>query len=370
MNRKRIVLFSAAAIVLLLIGYRFLGNAGQKDEVFVPFEKTVKTMTVEAVSRPILLEYIGTVDSKKNLSLGFKNGGKLKSVLVKKGDAVKPGTLLALQDATDYRLASEASSAQSGTQRALLEKAENALSYTEKQFARIEALHREQAVSDSEYEQALLELELRRHEVQAANQTLAQTAAQVNLSQNALSDTRLNSPVAGYVAEVPFDAGEIVGDGIPVVILRSKQQLIRFGVSQKDLPQIVLGMKARVDVDSITDEGIVTSIAQVPNPQTRTYLVEILTTLNTYPIGAVGKVTLLGPEEQGILIPIECVQSNTVSYVYVVKSNVVTKKEVVLQKPEGAMVFATGIDPGDVLIVEGMKRVQAGDRVLTMKGGD
>ncbi len=370
MNRKKIVLFSVAAIVLFLIGYRFLGNAGQNDEVVVPLEKTVKTMTVEAVSRPALLEYIGTVDSEKNLSLSFKNGGTLKSVLVKKGDTVKPGTLLAQQDATDYRLASEAASAQSEAQRALLEKAENALSYTEKQFARIEALHSEQAVSDSEYDQALLELELRRQEVQAANHTLAQTASQVHLSQNALSDTRLNSPVAGYVVDVPFDAGEIVGDGVPVVVLRSKQQLIRFGVSQKDLPRIVLGMKALIDVDGRMDEGLVTSIAQVPNPLTRTYLVEILTTLNTYPVGAVGKVTLLGPEEQGILIPIECVQASTISYVYVVKSNIVTKKEVVLQKPEGAMVFTTGISPGDELIVEGMKRVQPGDRVQTMKGGN
>lgn len=369
MNRKRMFLFTVTAIVLFFIGYRFLGNAGQNDQAVIPLEKTVKTMTVEAVSRPALLEYIGTVDSEKTLSLSFKSGGTLKSVLVKRGDAVKPGTLLAQQDATDYRLASEAASAQSGVQRALLEKAENALSYTEKQFSRIEALHREQVVPDSEYDQALMELKLRRQEVQAAKQTLAQTASQVNLSQNALSDTRLNSPVAGYVVEVLFHAGEIVGDGVPVVILRSNQQLIRFGVSQKDLPQISLGMKALIDVDGRMDEGLVTSISQVPNPQTRTYLVEILTTLNTYPVGAVGKVSLLGPEEQGILIPIECVQASTVSYVYVVKANVVAKKEVVLKKPEGAMVFASGIDPGDELIVEGMKRVQPGDRVQTMKGG-
>lgn len=368
MNRKRMLSLSLAAISLSLVGYIFLGQDAQNDAAVIPVEKTVKTMTVEAISRPVLLEYIGTVDSEKNLALSFKNGGTLKSILVKKGDAVKTGTLLAQQDPNDYRLAVEAAGAQSGAQAALLEKAENALSYTENQFARIDALHRDQVVSDSKYDQALLELETRRQEVQAAKQTLAQTASQVNLSQNALSDTRLASPVAGYVVEVPFDAGEIVGDGIPVIILRSKQQLIRFGVSQKDLPRIVLGMKARIDVDGRMDEGLVTSIAQVPNPKTRTYLVEIMTMLNTYPVGAVSKVSLLGPEERGILIPIECVQTSSVSYVYVVKDSLVTKKEVVLQKPEGALVFATGIDPGDELIVEGMKRIQPGERVRTTKG--
>lgn len=370
MKRKTVLLFSAAAIVLILIGYRFLGNSSQNDEAVIPLEKTVKTMIVEAVSRPALLEYIGTVDSEKSLSLSFKNGGTLKSILVKKGDAVNPGTLLVQQDAKDYRLASEAADAQSGAQRTFLEKAENALSFTEKNFYRIQALHLEQAVSDSEYDQALLELEFRQKEVQAAKWTLAQTVSQVNLAQNALSETRLTSPVAGYVVDVPFEAGEIVGDGVPVIILRSNQQLIRFGVSQKDLPQITLGMKALIDVDGRMDKGLVTSIAQVPNPQTRTYLVEILTTLNTYPVGAVGKISLLGPEEQGILIPIECVQASTDSYVYVVKSNVVAKKEVVLKRSEGAMVFASGIVPGDELIVEGMKRVQPGDRVQTMKGGN
>lgn len=369
MNRKR-MLYYAAALCIVILAASLMGWAGQKAQDAAPLEKIVKILTVQAETRPELLAYIGTVDSEKTVALSFRNGGTLSAVPVKKGDAVTPGMLLAQQDSADYQLASAAASAQSGAQDALVQKAEEALAFTEKQFARIDALHTAEAVSDSEYDAVRMELQHRRQEVQAARDTLAQSRAQAALSVNALEDTRLLSPVAGYVAEVPFEAGEIVGDGVPVVVLRSEQQLVRIGVSQKDLPRITLGMKAQITVDDAADEGIVTNIAQVPNPETRTYLVEIRTAKSTYPVGAVARVNLLGPDRQGTLIPIECIQVSGVSYVYVVKDGLVVKKEVTLQEPMGSQVFVTGITPGDALIVEGMKRVQPGDRVQTMKGGN
>lgn len=369
MNRKQ-TLYLGAALGFVVLAASLIGWAGQKEQIPAPPEKIVRTVTVQSETRPELLEYIGTVDSEKTVAMSFKNGGKLLSVPVKKNDAVTPGMLLAQQEGADYQLASAAASAQSGAQDALVRKAEEALAFADKQFARTEALREAQVISDSEYDQARLELQLRSQEVQAARQALAQTQAQLALSANALGDTRLTSPVAGYVAEVLFEAGEIIGDGVPVVILRSEQQLVRIGVSQKDLSRVSLGMQAHITVDGTPDEGVITNIAQVPNPETRTYVVEIRTTRSTYPVGAVARVNLLGPDRQGMLIPIECIQASTVSYVYIVKDNLVVKKEVVLQEPMGPQVFVTGLTPRDSLIVEGMKRVQPGDRVRITKGGN
>lgn len=370
MNPKKYALIAAFALTLVLMGCGILKWKGAEPPAQESPEKIVKTMILKETTGPLLLEYIGTVDSDKTVTLSFKKGGILQSVNVKKGDAVKAGTLLAQQESADYSLSAEAASAQSATQESVLKKAEDAFSYSEKQAARIESLYQAQAVSDSEVEQARLELEVRRQDVQAARQAFVQTQAQIKLAQNALSDTQLSSPVTGYVVEVPFDTGELVGDGAPVVIVRSEQELVRISVSQKDLPQIALGMKARVDIDGKLSEGIVTNIAQVPNVQTRSYVVEVQMTSGEYPLGAIARVTLMASEQTGVLIPVEALQSSGNSYVYIVRDGVVAKKEVLLHQTEGPWVFASGISVGDELIIEGMKRVQPGDRVKTSKGGN
>ncbi len=370
MNTKKYAIIAACVLVLALLGYTVLNWNGTEPPTQASPEKTVKTMILEETARPGLMEYIGTVDSDKTFTLSFKKGGILKSVNVKKGDAVKAGQILAQQESSDYSLSAEVATAQSVTQEALLKKAEDALAFSEKQYARIDTLHQAQAISDSEAEQALLELEVRRQDVQAARQALVQTQAQMKLTQNALADTHLTSPVTGYVVEVPFDSGELVGDGVPVVIVRGEQELVRISVSQKDLPKISLGMKARVDIDGKLGDGVVTNMAQVPNAQTRSYVVEVQIASGEYPLGAIARVSLLASEQKGVLIPVEALQSSGNSYVYIVMDGVVVKKEVSLHQTEGIWVFATGVSAGDELIVEGMRRVQPGDRVKTSKGGN
>lgn len=365
--------FRHIAVVLILItlaGCNGLSPERNNTEPPAPPEKTVKALTLTESARPSLLEYIGTVDAEETVTLSFKNGGTLKSVTVKKGDAVQAGALLAQQDSADYALTLEATTAQAAVQTAQLRKAEDALAYSEKQYARLKALHEAQAVSDSELEAVALDLEVQKQNVSAARQGLLQTQTQIKLGENALADTRLLSPISGYVVDAPFSAGELVGDGVPVVILRSGQELVRVSVSQKDLPALSLGMKAEVEVDGLLSPGTVSNIAQVPNPQTRSYMVEVALSSGKYPLGSVARVHLLGPDKTGVLIPVESLQSSDTPYVYVVQDGVVVKKEVALHQVEGAWVFVTGITSGDQLITEGMKRVQPGDRVKTTKGGN
>lgn len=201
------------------------------------------------------------------VALSFKSGGTLMQLAVRAGDAVRKGDLLARLDAEDTRLYAASASAQQAAQETAVQKAEAALAYARKQWTRIDALHQAQAVSDSEAEEARLELTLREQEAAAARQALAQSGAQAGLARNALTDTQLMSPVDGFVAATGFDAGELVPAGAPVVTVRTQQQLVRFGVSQKDLPRLALGMAARIDVDGTLSDGTVTSIGQLPDPR-------------------------------------------------------------------------------------------------------
>lgn len=360
----------AKGIILMLLALAALLASGctEKPSETAVTPKTVRTMTAEMTHSPQLMAYIGVVDADTTVALGFKNGGTVSAVAVTKGDTVHRGDLLASIDPADTGLYAASAAAQQQAQSAVVQKAEAALAYSEKQWARIETLQQAGAASDSDADAARLELQVRREEVLAARKALAQTEAQAGLAQNALADTRLLSPVDGIVADTLAEVGEMTGSGTPVVVIRSPQQLVRISVSQKDLPEITKGMQAHIVVDGISCEGTVTSIAEVPNPETRTYPVEVSATEGTFPLGAVARVQLVGKEQTGVKVPIEAIQINDASFVYVVVDGKAVRREVTTLETSGTQVFVSGIDAGSQVVVEGMKRLQNGDPVQ-LKGG-
>lgn len=367
MNRKS---WLTAAVILVLgaSGLLLEGCTAPKPEAAAA-PKTVGTLTAQSVTVPEAFHYIGVVDADAVVALSFKSGGTLMQLAVRAGDAVRKGDLLARLDAEDTRLYAASASAQQAAQATAVQKAEAALAYARKQWTRIDALHQAQAVSDSEAEEARLELTLREQEAAAARQALAQSGAQAGLARNALTDTQLMSPVDGFVAATGFDAGELVPAGVPVVTVRTRQQLVRFGVSQKDLPRLTLGMTARIDVDGAQAGGTVTSIGQLPDPQTRTYPVEVTVDGGSFPLGAVARVSLQGPPRTGVLIPIEALQISDSPFVYGVEEGLAVRKDVTPLETVGPQVFVSGLEAGDTVIVEGMKRVHPGDPVA-VKGAD
>lgn len=363
---KNLILF----LLMPALAMSLIACGGPKTAASEPLrEKTVKVMSLERVSRPEEMVYIGTVDADAVYSLSFKKGGIVQGIHVKKGDSVEKGMLLAYQESKDYTLASAAAQAQVDAQKSLVASAENAMVYSQKQYSRLESLYKAQALSESDFEAARLDADVKTHQAAAAREALLQAEVQASLAKNALNDSQIICPVDGVVVDTPFDEGELVGDGIPVVVLRTGELLVRIGVSQKDLADISLGMKAAVDIDGLRIEGAVATISQTPNPQTRTFSVDIHLNGTTAQIGSVAKVTLYGPERPGVLVPIEAIQASAVSYVYLVEENKVRKHEITRLQPEGAYVFSNELSQGDLLIVEGMKRVQPGDTVLIQEGG-
>lgn len=87
----------------------------------------------------------------------------------------------------------------------------------------------------------------------------------------------------------------------------------------------------------------------------------------SFPLGAVARVSLQGPTRSGVLIPIEALQISDRPFVYGVEEGQAVRKDVTPLETVGPQVFVSGLEAGDTVIVEGMKRVQPGDPVA-LKG--
>jgi len=151
---------------------------------------------IEAITRP-----------SADVALSFIRAGQVAEVLVKEGDAVKAGQLLARQDDTAEQIQLEQLKAEAeDTTR--IEAAEAQLAQKREDLKKLEWAQKEGAATEWEVAHARLEvrigelsLDLARFEREQAGRKFEEAKAQVERM-------RLCSPVAGLVEEVKVEPGE------------------------------------------------------------------------------------------------------------------------------------------------------------------
>lgn len=81
---------------------------GESEEAAVPaLSRPVKTFTVEGGGGSTMRTFPGKVDASQRAELSFRVPGRLQEILVKEGDLVEEGQVLARLDSTDYQLVYE-----------------------------------------------------------------------------------------------------------------------------------------------------------------------------------------------------------------------------------------------------------------------
>ena len=191
MNRRLEPLKIVGILGILLITSCSERSSEKKEQIPV-----VKTTRVKSFHNLLSKSYPARIKASSDIRLSFRVAGPLSKVLVKEGEYVKKGQLLAQIDPRDYELRLK------GTEAKYREiKAE---------VGRITALYKKGKVPENDYDKAV--------------SGLKQITAQYEAHKNALNDTRLKAPFAGNVADVFFDTHEMVDAGMPVIALVDTQQ--------------------------------------------------------------------------------------------------------------------------------------------------
>ena len=147
--------------------------------------------------------YVGTVQARHEEDEAFRVGGKVAERKVEVGQTVREGDVLAVLDATDYRLAEEAARQQLAAATAQARQAES-------DRQRLAALKIDGSVSASDDEQA--------HSRALTTQATAEAQTrQYELARNRLRYTVLRASRGGVVTGRKFEVGQVVAEGQPVV---------------------------------------------------------------------------------------------------------------------------------------------------------
>ena len=385
-------------VTILLTSCTARGEDVQKQEK----KKPVKVSVVNEEVMPVKLEYIGTVLSDQMKKVSFKSSGKVLGIDVKKGQIIKAGDVLARLDTVDLEFSLRASEAQvraadaqykkalNGAQQEDINKAQQNMSkakaaydFAKQNYGNIEKLYSQEAISKIEFDKSKLELDIRQSELSQAEEVyrqlvngarqedknmllsqLEQAKTDYEYKKTLVNEAVLKADVDGFVVDVLFKEGEMVSAGYPVVVIRNSGQVVKVGLTQDDYAKVKLGMKVLVRVRDTDIEGIVTNIEQVPDNQTRTYTVEISIPESQLQIGAIVKTGFIIGEEKGMTIPVSSIISSGEDCVYVVgEDGIALKKKVELGEVKGSTVMVKGLAGGDKLVVEGMKKLNDGDKV-------
>lgn len=367
--------------------------------------RPVKAVELREEVKDKVLSYTGIVKSEETKKLSFKSSGKLARILVKKGEAVKKGQVLAELDKTDLLFAAEASQNQFEAAKAQYDKAVNgaqpedvkslelnvkkaqdAWTYSQDSYKRIEALYEANAVSKNDLDKAKLDLDIKESELsqaqeaynktkngtrtedrEAALNQMEQANADFQHKQSLVEDATIRSMAEGYVVDVLYEEGEMVSAGYPVIVVRNGSQVVSVGLSGDDIRQVRLGMTALIGGEGSEVEGAITNINPVPDEQTRTYPVEIAAAEAELLLGSIEKVKIRIGEEKGIWIPITSMLSDGEDYVYVIQEERAQKRTVAIEEIRGSSVKVSGVAAKDRLVVEGMTALKHGDRVTVLE---
>ncbi|HDP95672.1 MAG TPA: efflux RND transporter periplasmic adaptor subunit [Candidatus Aminicenantes bacterium] len=262
--KKRMIVVVAAALLAAACG-------PDKQEQTGP-EKLAINVAVAPVQKGVftrVLNYTGTVMPWKQAGIIPDVSGRVERILVKQGDTVRRGQLLAELDTTSLELQRKQAVAAAAIAGAALKDARvNA--------ERMRKLHERNAVSSMQLEKAELALESALTQKQSAE-------ANLNLVRHHLKSARMSAPFDGIITARHLDEGDMInpqmGGGFGVLTLMDLSRVkVKIDVVAEDIEKISVGMPCSVKVSTLADRmftGTIYTKTLAADTASKTFQVEV-----------------------------------------------------------------------------------------------
>ena len=184
-NKKRLLLSLSTLMLFAAAGCSSSSKSSEASETVKDSIRTVEVALVEAQPLQLVEEFTAQLEAKVTNNITAQAGGRLKQLLVKVGDRVGQGQVIARMEGT------QASQAQIQ------------LTDAKTNFDRMDELYKVGGVSKAQWDNAKSALE------------------QARLSYNNVAEnTILRSPISGVVTAKNYDNGDMTSPQLPVVVIQ------------------------------------------------------------------------------------------------------------------------------------------------------
>jgi multidrug efflux pump subunit AcrA (membrane-fusion protein) len=206
-----------------------------------------------------------------------------------------------------------------------------------------------------------------------ANVEAAQT--QVAEARQAIADTIIRAPFAGYISSRPVAVGEFVSTAsIVATILRTNPIKAQIQVAEADVPAAIVGRGVSIEVDAYKDRkfaGTVSAVNPAVDPISRSAIVEALVTNDDNALRTGMFVTARITREggtRGVFVPKAAVAPDptTNSYrVFVIQDGIAKLRVVQLGTEEGdSYQMISGVDADETVATSNLEQLYEGAKVV------
>lgn len=306
-----------------------------------PVEKTDTTVPVKVISAISLqeidaLETSGLLSSEQQSNLSFKTGGMINRILVKEGDHVRSGQVLAMLNMTEVN--------------AQLNQAEENFEKARRDARRTANLYKDSVSTKEQFENTQTALSIARKQLDIARFNAAQSTITANTN--------------GVVLKKSANEGEQVAGGFAVLSISStanKDWVVKCGVTDKDRARISGNERAELSFNAFpqTFSGRVKSLGQGTEGGAGLYQVEIMLNPSDAKLisGLFAKVKIYPSGKTDLLsLPLDALVEgkNDSAFVFIATGTKAVKKAVKVAYLKGDKAFiAGGIRAEDSVIREG-----------------
>jgi membrane fusion protein (multidrug efflux system) len=325
----------------------------------------VKITPARRTNLEVTLPVFGAVNYMDKCDASHEESGSLiKDVPVLVGDMVKPGQAVAVIDTDILQEELKAKHANLDQVKALLD-----LAYWKYEAQR--KVYAKGGTSLQELEEALATYQARRAE-------MAQMQAEISRLETRIKKAIVRSPINGIVGKKNYYPGEKVPipseKGI-VTIFRMDQVYVEAEISEKDLTKLRPGLTATIYPDAYPRTrftGIVEQLEPILKEQSRTVIARIRVKNDNFLLKP-GMFTrleiILEKTPEVVNIPLQALRTSPdkTAEVFVIVDNIafIKKVEVGLTTPTSAEIKA-GLQPGDMVVVEGGDQLKELSRVIAV----
>lgn len=246
--------------LLLLPLSLLLFSCGSKPAATATVSDTipVRIMPLEKQGTAVTINASGQFTTDDEVYLSFKTNGIINSILVKEGDPVRKGQLLATLNLTEID--------------AQVQKDQLAYEKAQRDYQRIVRLHADSVATQEQLENS--------------KTTMDQARQQLSSTQFNRSFSAIHATQDGYVLHKLVSSGQMVNAGTPVLQTNgasSAHWLLRVGVSDREWAQVKNGDKASIEISGVAGDsltGMVTRKSEGIDAQSGTFLIDVQLTGN------------------------------------------------------------------------------------------
>jgi len=255
--------FLLPATILLTLALACAGDPPATREATPEHPVAVQVATAATRVMPRITQASGTVEALRRVSPGTKILGRVDQVLVREGDAVVRGQLLARLESRDLEAA--VTQAQAG-----VSMAEANLENARTHHRRMVDLHERGSVTDKNLEDVTAAFRV-------AEASLEQAHANLEVARVNLAYAEVRSPIDGWLIRKQVEAGDMAQPGAPLFTVEDTRQVkVDVRVSETDVEDLAVGSRAKVVIVGRHFEAAVDRVVPAGDPASRTFSVQFL----------------------------------------------------------------------------------------------